>query len=316
MTDTGTTEKHAPSRRAGIPWRELVVAWRDAGLLVALAAVAALAFNALRPGGLPLLRYAPFDLLGPCPELADEIPRLAPEKLHPGDPNVVVVDVRLPWDHLEGRVPGSWFLPMYETSPLDEAVVARLKAQKPGTWIVLVGAAGTATAERALTALSGQGLRGLFVLEGGLEAWKKPGRPVDTTTIPVIVRESGSPAGRIFVDARDDGAFAAGHRDGAVHLPFDDLLPPEPEILARLREVQDRELVVYAGEPVPDRPGGHRPVHPAYGVAAELVARGFPRVSILAEPFTGPARGAPESDADVPPVTDAPPEAGSPGGAP
>lgn len=316
MTDTGTTGKPAPLHRAGLPWRELIVAWRDAGLLFVLAAVIALAFNALRPGGLPLLRYAPFDLLGPCPEIADEIPRLAPEKLKPGDANVVVVDVRLPWDHLEGRLPGSWFLPMYETAPLDEAVVARLKALKAGTWIVLVGAAGTATAERALTALSGQGLRGLFVLEGGIEAWKKLGRPIDSTTVPVLLRESGNPAERIFVDARDDEAFAAGHRDGAVHLPFDDLLPPEPEILDRLRQVQDRELVVYAGEPLPDRPGGHRPVHPAYGVAAELVARGFSRVSILAQPFTGPARGASAPDAAVPPVTDAPPDAGAHGGDP
>jgi len=264
------------------------VAWRDAGLLVALAAVAALAFNALRPGGLPLLRYAPFDLLGPCPELADVIPRLAPDKLVPGDPNVIVVDVRLPWDHLEGRVPGSWFLPMYETAPLDGSVVARLRTLKPGTWIVLAGTAGTATAERALTALSAQGLRGLFVLEGGLEAWKKLGRPVDSTTVPVLVRESGTPAARLYIDARDDEAFAAGHRDGAVHLPFDDLLPPEPEVLDRLREVKDRELVVYAGEPLPGRLNGHRPVHPAYGVAAELVARGFPRVSILAEPYLAP----------------------------
>ena len=246
MSDNETTENHAAPHKAGIPWRELVVAWRDAGLLVAVAAVAALAFNALRPAGLPLLRYAPFDLLGPCPELADEIPRLAPEKLKIGDPNVVVVDVRLPWDHLEGRLPGSWFMPMYETAPLDPAVVARLKAQKPGTWIGLVGTAGTATAEPALTALSGQGLRGLFVLEGGLEAWRKLGRPVDSTTVPVLVRESGNPAARLYVDARDDAAFADGHRDGAVHLPFDDLLPPEPEILDRLRQVQDRELVVYA----------------------------------------------------------------------
>lgn len=293
MTDPVLEEQNLVPAPARIPWRDLVIAWRDAALIVALSTVAALAVNALRSNGLPLLRYAPFDLLGPCPEIADDIPRISAGKLKPGDPNLVIVDVRLPWDYLEGHLPGAWFLPMYETASLDEVVVARLKNLKSGTWIVLTGAAGTATAERALTALSGQDLRGLHVLEGGVEAWRKSGRPLESASIPVLLRESGKPAARIFIDARDEDAFAAGHREGAVHLPFDDLLPPDPEVLDRLREVKDRELVVYAGEPLPARPDHHRPVHPAYGVAAELVARGFRNVSILAEPFAGPIEGAP-----------------------
>jgi rhodanese-related sulfurtransferase len=290
MTDPVIEDKKLVPAPARIPWWELVIAWRDAALIVVLSAAAALAFNALRANGLPLLRYAPFDLLGPCPEIADDIPRLPAGQLKPGDPNLVIVDVRLAWDHLGGHLPGAWFLPMYETASLDEAVVARLRSLKPGTWIVLTGAAGTATAERALTALAGQGLRGLYVLEGGVEAWGKLGRPLESTSIPVLLRESGHPADRIFIDARDEDAFAAGHREGAIHLPFDDLLPPEEELLDRLREVKDREFVVYAAEPLPAKPDGHRPVHPAYGVAAELVARGFRNVSILAEPFTGPQR--------------------------
>ncbi len=318
MTDPVLEEKNLVPAPAKIPWRDLVIAWRDAALIVVLSTVAALAFNALRANGLPWLRYAPFDLLGPCPEIADDIPLITAKKLKPGDPNLVIVDVRLAWDHLGGHLPGAWFLPMYETASLDEAVVARLKNLKAGTWIVLTGAAGTATAERALTALVGQGLRGLYVLEGGVEAWEKLGRPLESTSIPVILRESGRPADRIFIDARDEEAFAAGNREGAIHLPFDDLLPPEQEILDRLREVKDRELVVYAGEPLPARPDHHRPVHPAYGVAAELVARGFRNVSILAEPFTGPAQptNGPATGAGVSPVTEEPSEDGTPGGAP
>lgn len=312
MTDPVIEKSNSPSARDVIPWRELVVAWRDAALLVVLSTVAALAFNFLRSDGLPLLRYAPFDLLGPCPEIADEIPRISPDKLRPGDPNLIIVDVRLAWDFLEGHLPGAWFLPMYETAPLDEAVVARLREAKPGTRIVLTGAAGTATAERALTALSGQGLRGLHVLEGGVEAWVARKRPLEVLTIPMLVKEVAK-SGNIYIDARDDEAFEDGHRDGAIHLPFDDLLPPDPETLARLQEVKGHPLVVYAGTPVPPRLGGARPVHPAYGVAAELVARGFRNVSILGEPYLGRTRG---SDPEEVPSTEGTPVEGAPGGAP
>lgn len=311
MTDPVIEKQRSVPARLGIPWRELGVAWRDAALLVVLSTVAALAFNSIRSNGLPLLRYAPFDLLGPCPEIADEIPLLSAKKLRPGDPNLVIVDVRLAWDYLGGHLPGAWFLPMYETAALDETVVDRLKKLKPGTWIVLTGADGTATAERALTVLLGQGLRGLHVLEGGVEAWHGLGRPLESTSVPVLLREQVGAPGRIFIDARDEDAFAAGHRDGAIHLPFDDLLPPEQEILDRLREVKDQELVVYAGEPLPLRPDGHRPVHPAYGVAAELVARGFRNVSILGEPFVTPG---PTTEPEDAPTGDGSPM--SPGGAP
>ena len=99
MTDSGEPKPEKAPAPAFIPWRDLLVAWRDAGLLVVFATVCALAFNQLRAEGLPLLRYAPFDLLGPCPEVLDEIPKIAVDKVKPGDENVVVVDVRLAWDY-------------------------------------------------------------------------------------------------------------------------------------------------------------------------------------------------------------------------
>ncbi|PKN47927.1 MAG: hypothetical protein CVU59_01020 [Deltaproteobacteria bacterium HGW-Deltaproteobacteria-17] len=290
MSDSENSGPGTPAPRSGaaVPWRELALAWRDAGLLVVFATVSALAFNGLRPNGLPLLRYAPFDLLGPCPEILNDVPRITADKLKPGDPNVVIVDVRLAWDFLAGHIPGAWFLPLYETAPPDEAVVQRLRALKPGTWIVLVGAAGTVTAERALTALSVQGLRGLFVLEGGLGAWEGHHGPLAAVQVPAVA-DPQDPEGALWIDARDEESFAAGHREGAINLPFDDLLPPDPEVLLRIRAAKADRIYVYPVDPASgaDRAVSGATPQPAFGVACELVARGFRGVMVWNAPYPG-----------------------------
>ena len=58
MTDPVIEKRNSPSARDAIPWRELVVAWRDAALLVVLSTVAALAFNSIRSNGLPQIGRA------------------------------------------------------------------------------------------------------------------------------------------------------------------------------------------------------------------------------------------------------------------
>jgi len=292
MSEPGNPDpqKSAPPPQAAIPWRELGVAWRDAGLLVAFAVVCALALNQLRPEGLPLLRYAPFDLLGPCPEIQDEIPKIAAQRLKPGDGNVVIVDVRLAWDYMAGHIPGAWFLPMYETSPLDAEVISDLRALRPGTWIVLVGATGTVTAERALTALTARGLRGLFVLEGGLVAWEQRHGALTAGRFEVVT-DPGDLRGAVLVDARDEDAFSAGHREGAVNLPFDDLLPPDPEVLRKIREAKADRIYVYPADPESGgvlSPGTRPP--PVFCVAGELMARGFQGVKVWGAPYpVGPS---------------------------
>ncbi|MBU1069486.1 hypothetical protein KJ975_07965 [Myxococcota bacterium] len=292
----GTLHKRAA---AVVPWRDLGVAWRDAGLLVVLAVVCALAFNALRPEGLSLLRYAPFDLLGPCPEIQDNVPKITADKLKPGDPNIVIVDVRLAWDFVSGHIPDAWFLPMYETAPPDEEVVSRLRALRPGTWIVLVGAAGTVTAERALTALSVQGLRGLFVLEGGLEAWEKRHGPLAVGQVQVVT-EPQDLQGAVLVDARDEETFAAGHREGAINLPFDDLLPPDPEVLRKIHAAKADRIYVYPANQASSGSQASGADPPAgFGVACELIARGFQGVKLWNEPY--PATSEPDLSGGTPP---------------
>ena len=77
-----------------------------------------------------------------------------------------------------------------------------------------------------------------------------------------------------FVDD-DDDLFEERHIKGAVHLPFEEDLPPEKKILKKIRESK-LPIVVYdsgvvtAEDTTPDR-----------GVANELNARGFSNVKVL-----------------------------------
>ena len=293
MNDSRNTP--IPEKAPGIPVRELLIAWRDAGLMFVFSALIALGFNTLRPHGLPLIRYAPFDLLGDCPEVLEDIVRIQVEKLRPGDPNVVYLDVRTAADFVQGHIPGAWFTPMYETAPVEEVLVQRLRELKKGTWIVVVGDKNALTAERMITSLSQSGIRGLFVLEGGLPAWTRLHPKLQPVKIPVM--DVLTPGGRVqIVDADDEDAFAAGHLPGAVSLPYDDLLPPDPETLERLRQAGDLPIVVVARTPLPEPMFGDDPIHPGAGVAADLAARGFQKVSVLRIAIT-PSQDTPQKEA-------------------
>ncbi len=287
-------ERNSPT---DIPWRELGIAWRDAFLLVAVAVAAAFAFNAIRENGIPVIRHAPFDLLGPCPEVQGDISRLAVEKLRPDDPHVRVVDARMPWDYAAGHVPGAWPMPMYETAPLDREIIARLASMKAGTWVVVVDETGGQLAERALSALAAAGVRGLFVLEGGMAAWKRAGKLLETMEIPIVSELPDNRRGIQVVDALPENVLPSSSE--SVQLPFDDLLPPEEDVLKRLRARLQAPIYVVSDRELPPDPARARPVHPGWGVAAQLRTLGFSRVFVVRKPLLPPSPEGGESREDA-----------------
>ncbi len=275
--------------------------------LVAL--VVALTVNWLRPQSIPLVRRAPFDLYTDCPEVSDDLPSVTAQRLGPHPKGVVFVDGRKAWDYCRGHIPGAVFLPMYETEPPDPATVRRLHARR-GHWIVVYGDASVAGGKRLTSALIASGLRGLHLLEGGIEAWKKQRWNLKTCGIPTIDSRNGPLDSKrlLIVDARAPQAFAKGHVQGAINMPFDDVLPPDPKILARLLREKRPILVTDSGK---SGPSGLRP---AWAVAAELKARGARNVSVFAQTMTTPGdkpRDATQGSATVGPKneTNAKPQA-------
>jgi len=95
---------------------------------------------------------------------------ITPEELDPAD--VLILDVRSPEEYVRAHIPGSVLHPLEE---LDGAAVRAIANDaRP---MVLVCERG-ARAEEGVARLHEAGLGEARVLEGGLEAWDRAGRPV------------------------------------------------------------------------------------------------------------------------------------------
>ncbi len=257
-------------RNSTIPFRELAMAWVWALVLVLLSSLVALAFNALRTGGLPLIRRAPFDLYTDCPEIMGDLPQVAVTDLPENHKKVVYIDARLAPAYAKEHIPGALFMPMY---PVDLPSFAPLNHYPKGTWFVVYGASDLATDKRLVSALMNEKVRGVKLLKGGLKAWRTAKRKT-AGFHPRYLPVEQLPKGAQLVDAREEEQFEAGAVKGALNLPFDLDLPPDAALLKRLRDLpRGTPLVVYAA---PTQEGDTA----ALGVFADLRARGFPTVLI------------------------------------
>ncbi|MBU1241542.1 hypothetical protein KKF84_15535 [Myxococcota bacterium] len=254
------------------PFRELALSWVWALLIFLFSASVALAFNSLRSNGLPLFRRAPFDLYTDCPELSGELPVISVAKLPVGASKVVYMDARMALPHIMERIPGALFMPMY---PIDLPDFSPLKTLPKGTWIVVYGSDKLSSNKRLVTALMGQTVRGVYLLEGGLGAWKAAGRPTVKTRIPMAKVADIHPGEVLFVDARDEDAALREQISGALNVPFDTTLPPEAKTLEKLK-LSALQIIVYDG-------GESKNGSPslALGVAADLMARGCAKVAVM-----------------------------------
>ncbi|MBU1377921.1 MAG: 3-mercaptopyruvate sulfurtransferase [Alphaproteobacteria bacterium] len=188
-----------------------------------------------------------------------------------GDPAVLIVDATLPLvgqpghgrdSYLAGHVPGAVFfdinaiadpdtdLPhMLPTTQAFAEAAGALGLSRDAT-IVVYDAHGIYSAPRVWWTLRVMGYPKVFVLDGGLKAWRAEGRMLEThvqTPLPVAVAPQPDPAlvrdldavtgiladgSAQIVDARSAGRFTgqapepratlrSGHMPGALNLPFD-----------------------------------------------------------------------------------------------
>jgi len=194
-----------------------------------------------------------------------------------GDPGVHIVDATLPLvgqaghgrdSYLAGHIPGAVFfdinaiadltvdLPHMLPTPEAFAEAAGALGLDRDATIVVYDAHGIYSAPRVWWTLRVMGYPKVFVLDGGLKAWRAEGRPLETApTTPTPVRVTPSfDAGLVrdleavtgvlasgaaqVVDARSAGRFRgeapepraslrSGHMPGALNLPFDQVVNPD-----------------------------------------------------------------------------------------
>lgn len=271
-----------------VPWKDLGWSWIHAAIIVAVSFAVALGFNWIRGSehSIPLKRRRPFDIYTDCPEVLDDIPTVKAEKLPRKSKDakgVVFVDSRKGPAFCRGHIPGAWYVPAYATDPPDSSVLSKLKKLK-GRWVVVYGDKSVNSANRLATTLINAGVRGVKTLEGDLEAWKNDKRKISTCPSKVV-RVSEVPKDEkktVFVDARGEGDFEESRIPGALWIPDDDLLAPDPQVLEKLSELvkerKDALIVVYDSGKTPEEGDME---YKAKNTAAELKARGYKNVGVL-----------------------------------
>jgi len=95
---------------------------------------------------------------------------ITPSEVEPS--SVLILDVRSPEEYVRAHIPGSVLHPLEELDGVSVSALAR-----GGRAVVLVCERGARAGEGAARLLEA-GLGEAFVLEGGLEAWERAGRPV------------------------------------------------------------------------------------------------------------------------------------------
>jgi len=171
------------------------------------------------------------------PRLREETPlprRLSPEEFDVARGEGLVVDVRSKEQYADGHVAGSL------SNAFRDAYCVWLGWLAPAD-ATLLFVLGDAPLDRVVeeSLLVGYERFGGF-LDGGLEAWLRSGRSFQRTPL-VGAREARRTLvdGAAALDVREAAEFAAGHIEGAVHVPLGDLE-------GRLDEVpRDRPVVVY-----------------------------------------------------------------------
>jgi hypothetical protein len=149
-------------------------ACREAAAVAVLAALAGVAFNAVRPRGLPLVAATPYETLVPCPEPGGEVASVDAAEALPARPRTVVIDARLPREFAAGHAPGAMNVPYDWLDPTPEArlrELARTIAASGATRVLVYGDGGRPdSGEYLAREISGRGIKNTAFVRGGAPA--------------------------------------------------------------------------------------------------------------------------------------------------
>jgi hypothetical protein len=158
------------SAAAWRPMHSLVVALRDALLIVLAAAVAGIGGNALRASGIPLVQQTEYEILVPCPEGSGNV-----ESLSIGDPMLadkrsLWVDARSSAEHQRWHPASARNVPFDYLEPTCAVEVRGIAASGASQVVVFGDGKDPDSGEQLARELAGRGIRNLRFIQGGAAA--------------------------------------------------------------------------------------------------------------------------------------------------
>lgn len=164
-----------------LPHRPRVVA-RDAAIVVVLAAVCALATNALRADGLPLVASEPYRIYVPCPEPLGDVEAMPASAISWVDRRECLVDARPAADWAAWHAPGAISVPYDFLDPVSERAVSDLLDGDVVRIVVYGDGQQPDTGRELARELAGAGVRGVHFVPGGAGAVRavlEPEAPIE-----------------------------------------------------------------------------------------------------------------------------------------
>ena len=143
---------------------------RDAAIAVALSAAVALSFNALRPAGIELIASRDYDVFVPCPEPMGEVERLDASGIRWGEKTELVIDARSAQEHEQWHPAGMRHIPFDFLTPVCDVVLHEIVESRARRIVVIGDGLVPDTGEQLARELSGQGIKNVHFVEGGMDA--------------------------------------------------------------------------------------------------------------------------------------------------
>lgn len=152
----------------------------EAAAVALAASTLALAVNAVRSDGLPLVARVPYEVLVPCPEPGGEVNPLEPTDPVVASPRTFLIDARALRDASAAPgPPGAVSIPYDWLDPIPEAdmtALARAIASSRATRVVVFGDGGRPdSGEHLGREIAGRGIKNVAFVRGGARALAQGG---------------------------------------------------------------------------------------------------------------------------------------------
>ncbi len=146
--------------------------FRDAVIVTALSAVLALAVNAARPNGLPLVAKKDYQILVPCPETGADVESVAANDPRLKDGQSLFVDARASSISKEWSLEGAVSMPYDYLEPTPPESLSSLLRMRAKAIFVFGDGDDPDSGEQLARELAGKGVRNVFFIRGGAPALK------------------------------------------------------------------------------------------------------------------------------------------------
>lgn len=148
---------------------------RDAAVATLVCSAVGIAFNALRPSGIPFVASKAYEIFVPCPEPLGEVEGIEPSDPLIHDPKTLLVDARPKEEYEAWHLDGARNIPFDFLEALPDDVVRSLAASGAARVVVYGDGEDPDSGRELAREVAGRGVRNVFFVKGGAKALRKQG---------------------------------------------------------------------------------------------------------------------------------------------